>query len=124
MWQRFPYKPSAYDDDWEDQPGQGFGYQWGLGVLVPLALMAYGGYAIVMRRVEFGGQVTMTFQGVNAVAFGVAWVSAGMFVHCHYFWGNVYNQAWWAVLGKIVGAMGFIAGVGVVLVRNGVLGLR
>jgi hypothetical protein len=124
MRQRFPYEPTAYDDDWEDQPGQALGYQWGLGVLVPLALVAYGGYAIVMRQVEFGSRITMTLQGTNAVAFGVAWVSAGVFVHCHYFWGNVYNQAWWAVLGKIVGAMGFIAGVGVVLVRNGVLGLR
>ena len=30
---RFPYEPTAYDDDWEDQPGQGPQYKWGLGVL-------------------------------------------------------------------------------------------
>jgi hypothetical protein len=120
---RIRYEPTAYDDDWEDQPGQGPQYQWGLGVLLPLALAGYGGYAIVMRQVEFGSRITMTFRGLNALAFGVAWVSAALFVHCHYFWGNLYNQAWVAVLGKIVGALGFIAGLGIVLVRNGVLGI-
>ena len=46
-----------------------------------------------------------------------------MFLHCHYFRGNVYNQAWFAVLGKIVAACGFIAGVGTLIVRVGVLGI-
>ena len=66
----------------------------------------------------------MMLRGLNAMAFGVAWVSAALFVHCHYYWGNVYNQGWVAVLGKIIGACGFIAGVGFVLVRNGVLGIQ
>ena len=123
MWWKYPYNPSAYDDDWEDQPGQGPFYQWGLGGVAALVLVGYGVYAIVMRQVEFGGRVSMTLRGWNAVAFGVAWVSAGVFVHCHYFWGNIYNQGWVAVLGKIVSACGFIAGLGFVLVRNGVLGI-
>src|SRR5438105_11466950 len=120
MWWKFPYNPTAYDDDWEDQPGQGPFYQWGVGGLVALGLAGYGIYAIVLRQVEFGGRVSMTLRGWNAVAFGAAWVSAGVFVHCHYFWGNIYNQGWVAVLGKIVSACGFIAGLGFVLVRNGV----
>ena len=66
----------------------------------------------------------MTLHGLNAVAIGIAFVSAAVFLHCHYFWGNIYNQAWFAVLGKIIGACGFIAGIGVVLVRNGVLGIQ
>jgi hypothetical protein len=123
MWWKYPYNPGAYDDDWEDQPGQGPFYQWGIGGLVALALVGYGVYAIVMREVEFPGRVSMTLRGWNAIAFGVAWVSAGVFVHCHYFWGNIYNQAWVAVLGKIISACGFIAGLGFVLVRNGVLGI-
>jgi hypothetical protein len=122
MW-RVPHNPTPYDDDWEDQPGQGVFFQWGLGVAVALGLAGYGVYAVVMRKVVFGGRVSMTFSGVNAVAFGVAWICAGVFVHCHYFWGNVYDQAWFAVVGKILGACGFIGGLGVVLVRNGVLGI-
>ena len=123
MWWRLPHNPTAYDDDWEDQPGQGPLYQWGLGVAVPLALIAYGIYAIAIQHITFGSRISMTLHGLNARAFGIAWVSAGIFVHCHYFWGNIFNQAWFAVLGKIVAACGFIAGLVFVLVRNGVLGI-
>jgi hypothetical protein len=123
MWWRHPHNPTAYDDDWEDQPAQGPLYQWGLGLLVPLLLVGYGIYVIVTQHAVFGNQPSMTLRGPNAVAFGVAWASAGAFLHCHYFWGNLYDQAWFAVLGKIVAACGFIAGLGFVLVRNGVLGI-
>lgn len=123
MWWRYPHNPTAYDDDWEDQPGQGPFYQWGLGVVLPLALIAFGIYAIAVRQISFGGRISMTLHGLNAIAFGIACVSAGVFVHCHYFWGNVSNQAWFAVLGKVVAACGFIAALLFVLVRNGVLGI-
>jgi hypothetical protein len=46
----------------------------------------------------------MTLRGVNAVASGVELVSGGASVHCHYFWANVYNQAWGTVLDKIIAA--------------------
>jgi len=123
VWWRLPHNPTACDDDWEDQPGQGPLYQWGLGVVVPLALIGYGIYAIATQHITFGSRMPMTLRGLNATAFGIAWVSAGVFVHCHYFWGNIFNQAWFAVLGKIVAACGFIAGLVFVLVRNGVLGI-
>ncbi len=123
-WQQLPHEPTAYDDDWEDQPAQGPFYKWVLGVALPLALIAYGSYAIVMQQATFGGEISMQLHGPNATAFGIAWFSAGVFVHCHYFWGNVFNQAWFAVLGKIVFACGFIAGLAFVLVRNGVFGIR
>jgi hypothetical protein len=86
-------------------------------------LIVYGSYAIVMQHISFGGLISTTFRGPNAVAFGIAGISAGVFLHCHYFWGNIFDQAWFAVLGKIVAACGFVAGLGFVLVRNGVLGL-
>lgn len=124
MWWRFPHNPTAYDDDWEDQPGQGPFYQWGLGVVLPLALIGYGVYAVAAQHVSFGRPVSTTLQGLNAIAFGIGWICGGVFVHCHYFWGNIYNQAWFAVLGKIVGACGFIACLVFVLVRNGVFGIE
>jgi len=120
---RLPHNPTAYDDDWEDQPGQGPLYQWGLGVAVPLVLFAYGIYAVVAQQAHFGGEMPMAIRGLNATAFGIAWASAGLFLHCHFFWGNVFNQAWLAVLGKIIGACGFIAGMAFVVVRNGVFGI-
>lgn len=122
LW-RSRQNPTAYDDDWEDQPRQGPFYQWGLGVLLAALLVVWGVYAVVTRHVELGSRSPMTLRGLNAVAFGAAWACAGAFVHFHYFWGNVYNQAGVAVLGKIIAACGFIAGLGFVLVRNGVLGI-
>jgi hypothetical protein len=124
MWQRFPYNPTAYDDDWEDQPKQGPFYQWGLGAIVPLFFLYHGIHAIVIRHASYGRpEQTLTLEGWNAIALGVAAVSVSLFLHCHYFWGNIYNQAWFAVLGKIIALIGFIAGMGVVMVRVGLLGI-
>jgi hypothetical protein len=53
-----------------------------------------------------------------------AMLAAAVFMHCHYYWGNVYNQAWFAVLGKIVSACAFIGGLGTIIVRVGVLGVN
>jgi hypothetical protein len=120
---RQPYDPGPYDDDWEDQPAQSPFHQWVLGLLLPLLLAGYGIYGIANQQIEFGGRVLATFRGLNATALGVAAIAAGLFVHCHYFWGNIYDQAWFAVLGKIVAACVFIAGLVFLLIRNGVLGI-
>ena len=124
MLPRLPHNPTAYDDDWEDQPGQGFFYQWVLGGLLPLVVLGWGIYAVVVREVVLHGRGAMELHGTSAAALGVAAVSLGVFLHAHYFWGNVYNQVWFAVLAKIAGATGCIAGLGVVIVRVGVLGLN
>lgn len=124
MIERRPHNPTAYDDDWEDQPAQGWFYQWVLGVAVPVGIAWYAVAAIARREATFSNQnILLTLHGRNAVAFGIAWLSAAVFVHCHYFWGNIYDQAWFAVLGKIVAACGFIAGLTYVLIRNGLLGI-
>lgn len=124
MWWRYPHNPTAYDDDWEDQPAQGGFQQWILGIVLALVLIMYGAHAVWTHQIEFGGRISMTLHGHNAVAFGMAWICAGVFIHCHYFWGNVFNQAWFAVLGKIMAACGFIACMAFVLVRNGVMGIQ
>jgi len=118
LW-RFPYQPTAYDDDWEDQPSQGPFFQWGLGVALPMLIAGWGIFAIVTRQSSWSGErgISMTLQGTNAMASGVAAISAAIFLHCHYFWGNVFDQAWFAVFGKIAGAAGFIVGIGIVIAR-------
>jgi hypothetical protein len=116
--------PGAYDDDFEDQPGQGWFYQYGLGVALPMAIMYYGIAAVVMRRAWTGDGHGGTTEWHGWTALGIGWaaISLGVFLHCHYFWGNVYNQAWFAVLGKIISACGFIAGLVVFIVRWGMGG--
>lgn len=115
LW-RPTYNPTPYDDDWEDQPAQGAFYQWICGAIVPLSLIAYGAYTIVIREARYG-RVPMKLVGSDAVAFGIAAISAGVFIHCHYFWGNIYNQAWIAVLGKILSALAFIVSLGTVIMH-------
>jgi hypothetical protein len=126
MWHRTPHNPGPYDDDWEDQPGQGPFYQWALGAAVPLLVLAYGVYVVVTQQASYGygRRAPIHLHGLNAVALGVAAISVAVFLHCHYFWGNVYDQAWFAVLGKILAACGFIAGLGTLIVRVGVLGIQ
>jgi len=124
MWWRYPYNPTAYDDDWEDQPSQGAFYKWGLGIGLAVGMALYGIRAIVMKEVEYGNQVSLTLHGLNAIAIGIASTSAALFVHCHYFWGNIFDQAWFAVLGKIISAIAFIACLIFVLIHNGVLGIN
>src|SRR5580765_1790260 len=124
MWTRSPHTPTPYDDDFEGQPGQGWFFQWILGATLPLGIFAYGISATITRRATFfGSQATMPVTGANAVALGVATISLAVFLHCHYFWGNIYGQAWLAVLGKIISGCGFIAGMGTLIVRVGLLGL-
>ena len=95
----------------------------GLGRGLPLTLLGYGLCGVLSQRTIFGGRVSMTLRGPNAVGFGIAWISAGVFVHCHYFWGNIFDNAWFAVLGKIIAACGFIAGLAFVIVRYGIFGI-
>ena len=123
-WWWYRHNPTAYDDDWEDQPTQGAFDKWGLGVALPVALLAFGAYAMIARSIGFAGwgDVSITLHGLNAVAYGIAWASAAVFLHCHYFWGNIYDQAWFAVLGKTVSGCAFIAGLGFLIVRNGIFG--
>jgi hypothetical protein len=123
MWWRFPHNPTAYDDDWEDQPAQSWFHKWVLGIGLPLLIAGYGVCALLARQVNVGGRITTILNGIDAVAVGIAAVSLAVFLHCHYFWGNIYDQAWFAVLGKIIAACGFIGGLGVLMVRVGVLGI-
>src|SRR5688500_1713390 len=127
MWTRLPHNPSPYDDDWEDQPAHDSPFhKWGLGLLLPLALVAYGVwvYATGVATLREGHGSAITLRGPNATAWAVAAASVGLFLHCHYFWGAIYDQVWFAVLGKIAAAGAFCVAVFYVLVRVGVLGIN
>ena len=123
MWWRWRYEPAAYDDDLEDQPSQGWFFKWVLGLAIPAALLAYGIWIVATREGTFrADQQTLQLHGTSAIAFGIATISVGLFMHFHYLWGNIYNQAWFAVLGWIISACGFIAGAVILIVRVGLFG--
>jgi hypothetical protein len=117
------YRPAAYDDDLEDIPTMGFWPKWFGGIALPLLLVGYGVACFVTRKAVLpGNHMSMDLYGAKAVAFGIASMSAGLFLHSHYFWGNIYHLSFWATLGKIVSACSFIAGLGYLIVRVGVMG--
>lgn len=47
-------------------------------------------------------------QGVNAVAVCTMYLSAALFIHCHWFWSDHPVYHGYAMLGKIVGWIGVI----------------
>jgi hypothetical protein len=123
MWWRAPHNPTAYDDDLEDQPGQGWFYQWALGVALPLVILFFGVRVTARQQALVGREMPVQLTGYDAIALGIAGISLAVFLHCHYFWGNIYNQAGLAVLGKIIAACGFIAGLFTLIVRVGLLNI-
>ncbi|MDB5171486.1 MAG: putative rane protein [Phycisphaerales bacterium] len=114
---------SAYDHHWEDIPNSGPVQKWFGGVILPLFLIGYGIACIVARHAEMGDQGhRLELTGPRAFAYGIAAGSMGTFLHCHYFWGNIYHLSAYAVIGKIISLMAFIGGLGYLIVQVGVFG--
>ena len=119
---RSSYEPTAYDDDGEDIPASGPIAKWIGGVIAPLMLAIYGIACVATHHAIIGWQMPLELFAARAVMAGIAAMSAGLFLHCHYFWGNIYHLSPWAVLGKILSLIGFIGSIGYLLVRVGIFG--
>jgi hypothetical protein len=122
---RLPHRPGAYDDDWEDVPAQGGAAKWVAGGVLPAGLLGCAVFAVVRRSAWLpGGRAAAgtMLQGADAVALGVAVAGIAVFLHCHYFWGNVYHLAFGATVGKVAGLVGMIGGLGYLLVNLGIYG--
>ena len=91
---------------------------------MPLLLAGYGLHCIVTGHdvLPGGRSQSMELYGAESIALGLATLGGGRFLHCHYFWGNIYHLAAWAVIGKIVGLLMLIGGLGYLLWHVGVLG--
>jgi len=123
FYRRPDYQPTAYDDDWEDIPASGSIAKWLGGVVAPIALITYGVTCFSTRHGMLPGRNgPLDLFGADAIADGLAIVSLGLFLHCHYFWGNIFHLATWAVLGKIVSLIGLIGGLVYLMIHVGVLG--
>src|SRR6185437_16056163 len=117
------YQPTAYDDDWEDIPASGPVPKWIGGALVPLLLVSYGVICFATGHgVLPGHSGSMDLYGVNSTALGLASMSLGLFLHCHYFWGTIFHLSPWAVLGKIMSLIVLIGSLGYLIVHVGVFG--
>lgn len=119
MFWHFPNRSSPDEDDFTGAPPQGPLFQWGLGVVAALVIAGLGVRAIVEGSFTAGKGFMLL--GTNAALMGTAWIAVGVFLHCHYFWGNVRGEMWGAVLGKLLSAATFIGAIAVVMVRLFVL---
>ena len=124
MFERRPDRHvSGYEDDLEDVPPAGWVAQYGGGIALPLSLIGYGVACLATGHGFLAGdQNRLDVYGPDAVALGTACAGLGLFLHCHYFWGNVFQMSPIAVVGKIVSAAAFIAGLGYLIVHLGVFG--
>lgn len=116
---RSPHHPDGYDTDWADNPAQGAFPQYVGGFFIPLLIAGFGVYGLATGNATLSGnRATWELHGRMATALSIAYIGVGLFLHSHYFWGNIFDQHWLAVLGKIFGLIAFIGGMGYVIVHG------
>jgi len=119
MLERMPYEPRADEDDWTSTPNGGAWTAWGLGIGVAAVLVYSGLEAIWAHDTIFNGsQASEHLRGTAAVAAGVAECGLAGLLFCHYFIQHWRPMAWYAVIGKIIGLLAIIGGLGFYAARS------
>ena len=98
-----------------DSP-RSFWTKWFGGIGVPFFAAAVGvRYCILKQAVLVGSQgSSLDLHGHDAIAMGIAWLSAAFFLHFHYFWGNLDRLSVFSDPGKIISAIVLIGSLGYV----------
>lgn len=106
--------------DLDDEPMGDAWSKWGLGVVVPSLIATYGLSRVILRHAVLYGRrgASMPLTGWDAIVFGIAVLGAALFMHAHYFWSNSNRLAEYAELGKVIGLLVGLSGIGFVVVRN------
>ena len=103
-------------DRFSDTPEPTFWSKWFGGLIVPILLVGYGLRCCMRQSALFHGtaDADLELQGRTAVVFGLAWVSAGLFAHFHYFWSTLKGFGIFTDIGKALSLIALIAAVGFV----------
>jgi hypothetical protein len=105
-------------DAFTGAPAQGVWPKWFGGIFVPLAMGAFGVFSIWTERSYLAGRSGgMRLDGKDAILMGVVSLSLGVFLHCHYFWGNLFLHSNLAELGKIVSLTTFVGALVTLIFR-------
>ena len=109
-----------FTSGFDDEPMNDAWTKWGLGVVVPSLIAAYGLSRVILRHAVLYGRrgASMPLSGWDAIVFGIAILGAALFMHAHYFWSNSNRLAEYADLGKVIGLLIGLSGLGFVVVRN------
>ena len=110
MWTRSQGDYTVADADrFSGPPPDTFWAKWFGGVVFPLIGLAIGISMILMREATLYGQnqSNMDLHGTNALLYGWSTVSLAVFLHAHYFWGNVDRLMRFSFLGKVFSLTSF-----------------
>ncbi len=121
------FGPDNNPDDDVDIPPQGPISKWLVGIAAPVAILIYAINILLTNHGIFYGNYgqqygQMEVTGPTAKALGLAALSLAIFLHCHYFWGNIYHLSAAAVLGKILSLTTFIASAGYLICHIAIWG--
>jgi hypothetical protein len=121
----YPYSPLGSDlnTGGEDLPPPGFFSKWFVGVIVPLVFQALGVICIVTRHGLLPGRHDLLeLHGSRAIALGIVCLGISGFLHCHFYWGNIYYQYACAAIGKVLSLLAFVGGLIDIIINVGLYG--
>ena len=101
-------------DDLAGFPEPTFWSKWFGGIIIPVLAFVYGAHDCIEKQAvliivqRYGGSSRTELIGDEAVALGLAWISAACFLHVHYYWTASPRLAVLSHLGKIISVLGII----------------
>jgi hypothetical protein len=87
----------------------------GIGVVASLFMATYGLVCVVAQEATFVGSrpiEIVTYTGTPAICLGVAYVSAALFMHCHFTWSDSERYHGVAQIGKLISAATLALAIG------------
>jgi hypothetical protein len=91
---------------------------WAYGIACSGVIALYGLSCVIRQSALFigGRRAFRSFQiveysGHQAVALGVSYIAAAVFMHCHFCWSEHEKYNGYAALGKLVSLLGGVAGI-------------
>lgn len=78
-----------FEEDGDPTPDENA--KWGTGIVTPIGLMIWAGYALVTKRVIMDNEYfrpPVEIKGMAVYACALALISGALFLHFHYFWGQ------------------------------------
>jgi hypothetical protein len=111
---------TAFDDaeDLAYPPTGGRLKMWFLGVGLALIPVAYGAYCLrTGYALLFGQNQNLEVTGPSAVAFAIAYIAVGIFIHAHWFWGLHPKLGLISYILKVLAVILFLSSFGYAIYR-------
>ena len=104
-------------DHLSSTPEPTFWSKWFGGVIVPVGIAIYALHCCISQQASLLGQrgAKINLSGMQAVFYGLAWLSGAFFLHFHYFWPTLKRLWIFTNLGKIISLLCLIGTFGYVL---------